>query len=240
MSKLAVTFIFLVTVVSFPGYSPARLAPFVFYPVLMAALSDTPWRLLMGRMALALPFVLLAGISGVILDRAPAFMIGTVAVSRGVVYFFSLIYRCFLCVSAILILVAVTPFSKLTGELRRLRVPALLVTVFEMTYRYLGALFDEISSMYTAYLLRSQKAHGVNLRDAGSFVGQLLIRSFARAERVYAAMKCRGYNASVHPANAAPLKNSDIIFMLVCTLCFFSLRIFNVPAIFSQMIGRWF
>ncbi|MGE4486145.1 MAG: CbiQ family ECF transporter T component, partial [Oscillospiraceae bacterium] len=97
----------------------------------------------------------------------------------------------------------------------------------------------EISSMYTAYLLRSQKAHGIELRDAGSFVGQLLIRSFARAERVYAAMKCRGYNEAERHVNSTPLKNTDIIFILICISCFFSLRIFNIPSIFSQMIGRW-
>lgn len=67
---------------------------------------------------------------------------------------FTIVFRTLLCVSAVLILVAVTPFRELTEGLRRLRLPAVFISLFEMTYRYLGTLAGEALSMYTAYSLR--------------------------------------------------------------------------------------
>ena len=82
-----------------------------------------PWSAVLRRAALALPFVLLAGISNIIFDRATAFTISGIAVSYGVVSFFTLIYRTFLCVTAVLIIAAVTPVYDLSGQLRRMHVP---------------------------------------------------------------------------------------------------------------------
>ena len=107
--------------------------------------------------------------------------------------------------TAALLLVAVTPFTQLTGQLRRMHVPEIFVTLFEMIYRYIGVLLEEASSMYTAYMLRSTEYKGLQMRHMGSFVGQMLIRSFDRADRVFAAMKCRGYPfRTPEPARAAP------------------------------------
>ncbi|NLT12747.1 MAG: cobalt ECF transporter T component CbiQ, partial [Clostridiales bacterium] len=191
--KLVSAFVFIVLVVSFDRTEFGRLVPFIFYPVVLMALSGTPWPIVLKRVALALPFALLAGISNVIFDRAAALTLAGIAISAGVVSFFSILFKTFLCVTAVLLLVAVTPFSQLTGQLRRMHVPDIFVTLFEMIYRYIGVLLEEASSMYTAYMLRSTEHKGLQMRHMGSFVGQLLIRSFDRAERVYAAMKCRGY-----------------------------------------------
>ncbi len=62
--------------------------------------------------------------------------------------------------------------------------PDIFVTLFEMTYRYIAVLMGEASSMYTAYMLRSTERKGLQMRHMGSFVGQLFIRSYDRAERV--------------------------------------------------------
>jgi hypothetical protein len=97
-------------------------------------------------------------------------------------------------VAAVLILIATTPWPKLSVQLRCFHVPPILVTLLEMSYRYIAVLLGEVQSMYTAYKLRSCGMKGIAMAHMGSFVGRLFLRSADRADRVYAAMKCRGYN----------------------------------------------
>ena len=233
--KLVSAVIFIILVVSFDRAEFGRLVPFVFYPVVLMALSGTPWPIVLKRVALALPFALLAGISNVIFDRAAALTLAGIVISAGVVSFFSILFKTFLCVTAVLLLVAVTPFSQLTGQLRRMHVPDIFVTLFEMIYRYIGVLLEEASSMYTAYMLRSTEHKGLQMRHMGSFVGQLLIRSFDRAERVYAAMKCRGYPGGALKSVRMPIIAPDVVFLISTTAPFILLCVFDLPALYARL-----
>ena len=191
-AKLLVTAVYIITVVSFDRYSFGRMVPYVFYPTLMMAFSGTPYAMLLKRFLIAHPFCLFAGIANVIFDRTSAFTMGGMAVSYGIVSLFTILFRVYLCVMAVLILVSVTPLLQIMNSMRRLRMPHIFVIVFEMTYRYIGVLFEEAFSMYAAYSLRSANTKGIKMGDMGGFAGQLLVRSIDRADRVYNAMKCRG------------------------------------------------
>lgn len=193
LAKLLVTVCYLVCVASLGRYSMGSMTPFLFYPAAVMALAELPYRMILPRMAAALPFCLFAGISNLLFDRTPLFVMGNITVSGGLVALPVLLLRCLLCVSVILILVAVTPFQALVDQLRRLHIPVLLVTLLEMTYRYIGVLAEEAAGMITAYRLRGNGAKWPDIRHFGPFVGQLLLRSADRAERVYQAMQCRLY-----------------------------------------------
>jgi cobalt/nickel transport system permease protein len=128
----------------------------------------------------------------------------------------------YLSVSAALLLSATTPLAELSAQLRRLRLPHILVTVFEMTYRYIGLLLEETSRMTTAYLLRSGGKKALALRHMSSFVGQLLLRGLERAERVYAAMRCRGYARREIPRSRQAFQVKDGAALgAICALALF-------------------
>ena len=192
-AKLCSALVFIIVVVSFGRYDFVPLAPFLFYPVIMTALAEIPYRVLLPKLLIAFPFCLFAGISNVIFDRNTAWVLLGVPVSYGVVSLLTILLKMYLSVSAALLLTATTPLTELSAQLRRLRIPFVFVTVFEMTYRYIGVLLEETHSMTTAYLLRNAGKKALEMRHMGSFVGQLLLRGFDRAERVYSAMLCRGY-----------------------------------------------
>jgi len=237
--KLLTTVVFIVTVVSFDRYAVERLPPYVFYPVLMMALSETPYSTLLKRFLIALPFCLFAGISNIIFDRTSAFTLGAITVSYGVVSFFTIIFRTYLCVMAVLLLVAVTPLAQISNSMRRFRIPYIFIVMFEMTYRYIGVLAAEAHSMFTAYSLRSADTKGIAIKDMGSFTGQLLLRSFDRADRVYNAMKCRGYALNVLPKRGGKLKSRDLVFCSVTCLLCITFRIVNVNACFYEILARF-
>jgi cobalt/nickel transport system permease protein len=241
--KLLAAAVFIVTVVSFNKYALGRLTPYIFYPALLMALSQTPYSMLFKRFLAALPFCIFAGISNVIFDRTTAFVIYGLSVSWGVISFFSILFKTWLCVMAVLILISVTRFFDLTNELRRLRLPAIFIIMFELTYRYIGVLLNEAYSMSIAYSLRNPNRKGIEMKDMGSFSGQLLIRSFDRAERVYNAMKCRGYTSGYTFQNIPQKKETlvlqDFIFLfIVCLLCAI-FRFVDVNAILTEFLGRF-
>jgi len=234
IAKLFATTVFIVTAASFDRYALDRLAPYIFYPTLMMALSETPYSMLLKRFLIALPFCLFAGAANIIFDTAPAFTICTATVSYGTVSLFTLLFKTYLCVMAVLLLISVTPLAEITDAMRRLKIPGIFVAMFEMTYRYLGVLFTEAYSMRTAYILRSAGGKGVAIKDMGSFVGQLLIRSIDRADRVYNAMKCRGYAMNTARPAGAKMNWKDMIFCAaVCLLCA-AFRVINVNALFAR------
>jgi cobalt/nickel transport system permease protein len=235
--KLLTTVVFIITVVSFNRYAFGRLTPYIFYPALLMALSETPYSMLLKRFLIALPFCLFAGISNILFDRTPAFVLGAIPVSYGVVSFFTILFKTYLCVMAVLLLVAVTPLAHITNSMRRLRTPSIFIVMFEMIYRYIGVLFEETYSMFTAYSLRSASRKGIVMKDMGSFTGQLLLRSFDRADRVYNAMKCRGYALHSFPQSGIKLKGQDLLFCsATCLLCI-TFRIINVNALLSEIFA---
>lgn len=158
LAKLIVTAVYLVCVASLGKYDLTRLTLFLAYPVLMMAMAQIPWKMILKRAAVAMPFCIFAGVSNLIFDRTVIAYAGKIAVTGGMLSFAMLLCRTLLCVSAILILVAVTPFSELMDQLRRLHVPELLVTLLEMVYRYIGVLVEEASGMVTAFRLRGNGA----------------------------------------------------------------------------------
>jgi cobalt/nickel transport system permease protein len=84
--------------------------------------------------------------------------------------------------------------ATLGHALAHLRVPQKLVHLLLMTTGYLEVLRREYGRLRGAMRVRCFRPHvsGHTYRTYGYLVGMLLVRSFERAERVVAAMKCRG------------------------------------------------
>jgi cobalt/nickel transport system permease protein len=216
LAKLLVTGCCLLCVASLGRYSFFALAPYVFYPAVVLALAEVPFGMVARRAAAVLPFCLFAGISNLIFDRAIVWRWGALALSGGALSLLTILLRAFLCAAAVLLPAAVTPLADLTGELRRLRVPWVLVTLLEMVYRYIGVLLEQAADMRAAYLLRRGAAQRIPLRDAGVLIGQLLLRSYDRANRIYSAMLCRGYRMQAPGTARRRFRAADWIYLIGC------------------------
>jgi cobalt/nickel transport system permease protein len=99
-----------------------------------------------------------------------------------------------LCVLAMLLLTWTTPFYDILQELRRLRLPSVMLTTLALMYRYLPVLAEESRRMQRGrasrtYSRRKRLAWG----NITNIVAQLFIRSADRAERIYLAMCARGW-----------------------------------------------
>ena len=86
-AKVIGTMLFLLTVISFPKYEVAALAPFFLYPVLLAAVGEIPVRFIIKKMIVVSPFAIFIGIFNPILDTRTAAVIFGVSLSAGWVSF---------------------------------------------------------------------------------------------------------------------------------------------------------
>ena len=103
--------------------------------------------------------------------------------------------------------------------LARLRLPDKLVHLLLFTVRYLGVLNDEYRRLRRAMRTRGFKARSDlhTWRSLGWLMGMLLVRSLERAQRVAAAMKCRGFNGRFYLIDGRPWQPVDSLFA-VCAL----------------------
>jgi cobalt/nickel transport system permease protein len=237
--KLAVTLAYIVFVVSFPRYDISGLVPFVFYPVIMMSLSGTPFRPLLRRLLVALPFAAVIGISNIILDREGAFRLGSIVVTGGVISCCSIILKTIFSVFAVLILIATPPFVNIAALLTAAKPLRVIGLQIVLTYRSISTLLGEAGDMWTAYMLRAPGVKAIRMRDMGTFLGQLLLRSFDKAERVYNAMKCRGFSGAfvtmANPERACHSRTADIIFVAAALAVFCLLRFVNVSVLLGKM-----
>jgi cobalt/nickel transport system permease protein len=154
---------------------------FVAILVLSSFMSKIPWSFIGGRLLFLEPFAL--GIAVMSLFQ-----------HNGITIFLSILIKSTLCLFTIILLSNTTPFSEILSLFRRIGVPALLITVLALTYRYLFVLIDE-----AARLRRARDSRMFVIRRSGiwlsltSLMGQLFIRSTERSERIYTAMISRGW-----------------------------------------------
>jgi cobalt/nickel transport system permease protein len=108
--------------------------------------------------------------------------------------FAAVLTRGTLCLSAMLLLAVTTRFTDILRVLWRIRVPALLVTVLALMYRYLFLLLEESARLSRARRSRTlTPGRAVAWRSSADVIAALFVRSSERAERVYAAMCARGW-----------------------------------------------
>lgn len=222
--KLLTTIIYLIVVVSFNRYEISGLLPFVIYPMVLILLAEIPAMPILNRLLMVEPLIIGIGILNPLFDP------------RGWITFASIMIKCGLTVTTCLILVSTTGLDKIAQALRTLKVPSIFVMQLLLTFRYISVLIEELSRMLRAYALRAPQQKGVRLKDSGSFAGQLLLRTFDRAQRVYDSMRLRGFNGEYHSYGNSIIKWKDIMYLIAWGLFFIAGRMYDIPAIIGLLI----
>lgn len=224
--KLLTTLVYLTVVVSFGRYEITGLLPFVFYPVLIFGVGELPATPILKRLLLVGPFIIGIGILNPLFDQHTVLM-GGINISRGWVTFLSIFIKGGLTVTASILLIATTGMEKLAVALRMLKVPKIFVLQLLLTYRYISALIEEVSRMMRAYSLRAPGQKGIHRSAWGSFAGQLILRTFERAQRVYQSMNLRGFTGEYNTGDVAKVGFKDFAYLAAWSLFFVIARIHN-------------
>jgi cobalt/nickel transport system permease protein len=141
----------------------------------------------------------------------------------GLIRFFSIVIRSWLSVQIAILLVSTTQFPSIIHAFEHLRVPRVLTMIIAFLYRYLYVLTDEALRLMRARESRSagipgQKGGGKltwRIKVVGSMVGQLLLRSYERSDRIYHAMLSRGYSGYIRTLNPHIMHRIDWMVLFI-------------------------
>lgn len=236
LCKLIVTIIYIFFVVSFHKYDISSLAIMVLYPVLMFQAAQIPVHLCFYKLRVVLPFVCAMGLVNPFLDHISITQIGNIVITGGFISMLTLMMKGCFSLMASFLLIAATPVDSLCAALRKIHMPAILTTLFLLTYRYIGVMMEEASIMVQAYSLRAPNQKGIHISAWGSFLGQLLLRSMDRAQELYSSMVLRGFQGDFFYSDIPSCKVSNILFVIISIIFFVCARFLNI----TQLIGNLF
>jgi cobalt/nickel transport system permease protein len=210
--------VFLVLCVSLvPAYQFRAFALFAFLLAGLVAASGIPALFVLKRSLALVPFVLLVAffIPFAHPGGAAVRILGSVSVSyTGLLTCWGVVIKGYLSIVSMIILVNTTEFTDLLKGFERLGVPRLFIIIVSFMYRYVFLIEDEIEKMSAAK--RSRTVHPrrwTEMRTLSNMVGLLFIRSYERAESVYAAMRCRGYTGDIHTLHGLSFTKADRYFL---------------------------
>lgn len=231
--KLGMALGFIFAVSSMP---PGKWAAFAAMFALVwagAAMSRIGLLRTLRRSLIAAPFILIALPTMFTRPGAELFQIDLslftlTATAAGLEFFLSVLVKSWMSVTAAVILTATTPPMRLLEALRALRLPAILVAIVMLMYRYLFVLADQAERMMRA---RASRSAGVGrgaggtiawrAKSAGGMAGSLFVRTLDRSERIYMAMLARGYDGGLRRRDAPPIGRGGWA-ALAAALCAFA------------------
>ncbi len=231
--KLATTLGFIFAVGSLPPGKWAAFGAMFALVWVTAAASRVGLLRVLRRSLVAAPFILIALPTlftkpGVTLFHLDLALFGLTASVEGLEFFVSVLLKSWMSVTAAVLLTASTPALRLLEGLRALRLPAILVAIVMLMYRYLFVLVEQAERMMRARSARSasiSRNSGGTLvwraKSAGGMAGSLFIRTLDRSERIYMAMLARGYDGSLRTRTAAPVARVELA-VLALALCLFA------------------
>jgi cobalt/nickel transport system permease protein len=118
-----------------------------------------------------------------------------------------------------MVLIYSTPMSRLFHAAERLMIPSVIVQIAVLTYRYLFSLSWEWANVRNALKSRGfvNKASLPVYKTYANVIAASLVRSLERTDRVYNAMKCRGYQGQICLMHNQHVQLMDWVIFLCCT-----------------------
>lgn len=133
------------------------------------------------------------------------------------------------------ILLGTTPFLDILKALRSLGFPVILTDMTLLTYRYLYDIATQLFTMQQAMQLRGYGLFRQTLKRQWGWLvglfGSLLLRSYERSQRVYKAMRLRGYGEALNLSRTVNEQAVSRVTYLATTL--------TLCATLSFVLGEW-
>lgn len=236
-AKLLITLFYITVVLSLPLYDLTGLILFGIYPIVSSALAGMGYGRIFFRSLYVLPFIVFIGIFNPLIDRDVVFYVGDIGITTGWISFTSILLRGLLSVQAVLILVYSSGFYNLCRGMQKLGLPSLFTTQLLFVYRYISVLLEEALSMQRARDARGFGRKSYPLKMWGTLIGQLLIRTVNRSERIHRAMLSRGFTGKIEGSFQSAWSTGDTLYLIIWGTLMILLRLFQPAGLFELLMS---
>lgn len=234
--KTLTTLFFIAFVISFNRFQAMQLVPFFLFPLVIAYSGNISLAYILKRVLIVSPFAILLAIINLISDNDIIGAVFFIPITSGWLSAASIIMRFFLTVSTTFLLITTTGFYSFCYALRVcIHLPAIFITQLLFLYRYIFVLVEESIRMLRAYQTRAFRSK-IPIHVFIHLLGNLLLRTINRAERIYLAMLARGYDGRIYIPARLQIKGCDIIFIVCWLLFFIAARTLNLPLFIGKIV----
>ncbi len=194
------------------------LLVFVFIIILLARL---PLSFVSGILKTPAGFVLLMSPSLIFFSGGDVFFsCGILNIySTGLHFVIRVFLKAIIITSIFLLIFGTTRFYIVMKALGFFKFPKNLLLIMQFTFRYIFLYTEDVRKLSISARLRSggRKKSVMHIRTTAAMFVTLLLRSYEQSERVYTAMKIRGFRGNFRSLDEFDFNHSDVIksFLLV-------------------------
>ncbi len=206
--KIIVTIIYVIKVLSMKQFTISDIACIVLYPLILFKLGKVPVKFIFKKVLFVLPIIIGLSAINLIIDF-----------SYLEIYFsVLLIFKCTFALVGALLLIATTGINNLAFGLKKLKIPNILIMQILMLHRYIILMMEECYRVKSAYELRTLGEKSMTMKDYGRIIGQMLLKTIDRSEKVYEAMKLRGFEGDLYINSNKRAGCIDYLYLISCAV----------------------
>lgn len=186
---------------------PDLFLAFLLYGILIVTLifiSKIPFFFVLKKSLVVVPFVLLIAVF--------------IPFHNGLLVFWNVLIKSYLSTLCMILFSNTTKFTDLLKALETLKFPKLIIMVLSFMYRYVYVSIDELMRMKRAKDVRTiNSGTWLRFKTLSNIIGTLFIRAYERGERVYLAMRSRGFTGQIRTLNGFQARRKDFYFAAIIT-----------------------
>jgi cobalt/nickel transport system permease protein len=218
--KMIVACVFSIIVATADRFLPLTIAALL--ALFFISLAKLPFKKVCSRLLVVNGLILLLWLFlPFTMEGEPLWAFGPLIVTKeGIIYSALITIKSNSIILAFMALVATMPVLTIGRTMGHLHIPEKMVHLFYFTYRYIHAIRREYRRQMNAIKIRGFNP-GTNMhtyRTYAYLIGMLLVKSHDRAERVRAAMICRGFKGKFYDLKEFSFRSSDLIIMIFMLL----------------------
>ncbi|MCB0973366.1 MAG: cobalt ECF transporter T component CbiQ [Actinobacteria bacterium] len=231
-AKLAGLFLFVLLVALTPTRWMIPIGAEAVIVGLTVAAASLPWRVVLRRLVTITPFIAFAFLLPFVVS-GPRMAVGPLHLSQtGLWNAFGIVSKAIIGASATIVVASTTSVPDVVTGLRKLHLPAVIVTIMSFMWRYLDLIAADSGRMRQAMSARGYQPRWLwQARPLANATGALFVRSYERGERIHQAMLARGFDGVMpEPSRTRPVTGTDWAISLLPA----------VGAAVALIIGAWY
>lgn len=202
--KIIVTIIYVIKVLSIKQFIISDIISIVLYPLILFKFGKVPVKFILKKVLFIVPLILGLSVINLIIDF-----------SYSEIYFsVLLIFKCIFTLVGALLLMVTTGINNLAFGLKKLKIPNILIMQILMLHRYIILMMEECYRVKSAYELRTLGEKSMTMKDYGRIIGQMLLKTIDKSEKVYEAMKLRGFDGDLYINSNKKVGCIDFLYLI--------------------------
>lgn len=221
-TKLIFSLVFLILMVLTPIKEIERFGFYLALILTIIFIARISPACIFKRSIIVLPFVLVVAGLAVFFTEGRVFKEIDFALFKlrltyeGITILLNVLVKSWLSVVTLTTIMLTTSFEDLLRGMELLKAPQIIVVMMSFMYRYIFVLIDEAYHLMQARNVRYFGGRCLaQVPVLGNMAGTLFVRTYERAERIYAAMAVRGFTGRMRSINVLKFSFTDFLFLMV-------------------------